>query len=127
MHKLFSKWQYLAKRCFPLPGYSSPVKVSDKGFTLIEVILAVIIMGLAYVAILQSFSLSNRNIFKVEQVRNNMLAYALKFEKQSFDRKMDSDSDIYTTESVFMEGSKYQLLLVSDETETFMTLKLEKL
>ncbi|MCK5438116.1 MAG: type II secretion system protein, partial [Desulfobulbaceae bacterium] len=34
----------------------------QKGFTLIEVFVAVIILGLAYVAILQSFSVSLTNI-----------------------------------------------------------------
>jgi len=100
---------------------------SQGGFTLIEIIVAVIIMGLAYVVILQSFSMSARNIGKVATVRDNLLQYSLNFEKQTLDKRLADDPDLGVNEEVFMEGAMYQLILVYDETQTFMTLRLEKL
>jgi prepilin-type N-terminal cleavage/methylation domain-containing protein len=99
----------------------------EKGFTLIEVIVAVIIMSLAYVAILQSFSLSTRNIAKIEDVRNKFLRYSLDFEQQALASRLDDSEDMDMTEDVFIKGSRYNLLLVSDESESLMTLRLEKL
>lgn len=109
------------------PRRSRQVSGGANGFTLIEIIIAVVIMGLAYVVILQSFSLSTRNISKVETVRNGLLRYALEFDQQAFANRLGDDDAIEMTESIFMEGSQYQLVLVSDESESFMTLRLEKL
>jgi prepilin-type N-terminal cleavage/methylation domain-containing protein len=102
------------------------VKKQEQGFTLVEIVIAVIIMGLAYVVILQSFSLSTRNIAKVEAIRNSLLEYALEFDQQSFAQRLGDEDAVEMNESVFMEGSIYQLVLVSDESENFMTLRLEK-
>ena len=99
----------------------------EQGFTLIEIVVAVIIMGLAYVVILQSFSMSARNIVKIEELRDNLLQYTLEFEQQSLDTRLNSEEGVSVSEDVFMAGSSYQLVLVSDESQTFMTLRLEKL
>jgi prepilin-type N-terminal cleavage/methylation domain-containing protein len=99
----------------------------ENGFTLIEIIVAVVIMGMAYVVILQNFSLSTRNLSKVESVRDNLLRSALEFDQHSLAAKLDNEESTEMTESVFMEGSMYQLILVADENENFMTLRLEKI
>ena len=54
---------------------------NKNGFTLIEVLAAVIILGLAYVAVLQSFSLSMKNIARIETARANTFAEMLAFEQ----------------------------------------------
>jgi hypothetical protein len=84
-------------------------------------------MGMAYVVILQNFSLSTRNLSKVESVRDNLLRSALEFDQHSLAAKLDNEESTEMTESVFMEGSMYQLILVADENENFMTLRLEKI
>ncbi len=99
----------------------------EKGFTLIEIMIAVVIMGMAYIVILQNFSLSSRNISKVESHRNHLLRNTLEFEQRSFASRLANEETSEMTESIFMEGSSYQLILVSDESESFMSLRLKKL
>jgi len=100
----------------------------EQGFTLIEVLVAVVIMGLSYVAILQSFSLSTRNILKVEEVRANMMRYGLEFDQEYLESRIQGEESAAEQEGeVFLEGSRYELLMVSDESNTFQTLRLEKL
>lgn len=98
---------------------------TEEGFTLIEILVAVVIMGLAYVAILQSFSLSGRNIAKMEDSRATLLQNSLAFEQQllTTDRATQGGGP---AADVMVEGSQYQLTLVSDENDDFVTLKLEK-
>lgn len=118
---------YISKPFYLLSRVVGGPQGREQGFTLIEIIVAVIIMGLAYVVILQSFSLSARNIAKVEGVRNDLLQYSLEFEQQALDKRLSTQEGVEVNEDIFMAGSRYQLLLVSDESEMFMTLRLEKL
>lgn len=100
--------------------------LSDRGFTLIEILVAVTIMGLAYVAILQNFSLSARNIVVMDESRTSLINNALAFEKQLL--SMDQmDRELTGFGDSFLEGSRYKLTLVADEKNDFETLKLEKL
>lgn len=99
---------------------------AERGFTLIEILVAVTIMGLAYVAILQNFSLSARNIVVMEESRTALLNNALAFEKQLL--SMDQlERDLSGIGDSFLEGGRYRLTLVADENNDFETLKLEKL
>ena len=52
----------------------------ERGFTLIEVLAAVMILGMAYVAILQSFSVSMKNIRRIDAARATTLEKMLAFE-----------------------------------------------
>ncbi len=103
-------------------------KVIDRtqhGFTLIEILVAVVIMGLAYVAVLQSFSMSGRNIAKMDISRTTLFDNSLVFEQQLL--SMDqADSLTGLADDVMAEGGRYKLSLVSDENDDFMTLKLEE-
>jgi prepilin-type N-terminal cleavage/methylation domain-containing protein len=97
----------------------------QRGFSLIEILVAVTIMGLAYVAILQNFSMSARSIASMEEGRTTTLASALDFEKtllslDQADQKADKAGEILA------EGAVYQLTQVTDENDEFMTLKLKK-
>jgi len=100
---------------------------TDKGFTLLEVLVAVVILGLSYVAILQSFSLSLRNITKIEEQRASL------FEESSnliHDARFSGDTDTEDIEvdgEDFIEGHKYRLVLVLGESGNMETLRLEKI
>ena len=54
---------------------------APKGFTLLEVVVAVVILGLAYVAILQNFSFSSRNIARLQDSRTATFENSLEFEE----------------------------------------------
>lgn len=107
------------------------------GFTLIEVLVAVTILGLAYVAILQNFSLSLRNLARLDTKR-----LALFDEAQLFEQKIryvspasnmvegeggKGNIDVKESGPSFLEGQKYRLVEVTSENGEFMTLKLESL
>lgn len=99
---------------------------SSKGFTILEVLVAVVILGLAYVAILQNFSVSLRNIVRLEESSAVIFEDSLEFEGRiaAADETLDAGNDAGAT---FLEGSKFRLVLISSENNDFMTLKLEKL
>ena len=96
----------------------------QKGFTLLEVLVATVILGLSYVAILQNFSLSAKNISRLGQKRTDMFMNALLFENSLL-----ADQEDPTTEpdqTIYLEGLQFRLVLVADEEQGFVTLKLEK-
>ncbi len=100
---------------------------TKKGFTLIEVLAAVIILGMAYVAILQNFSISMRNITRIENARTGSFEDMLAFE-QLLRPPVEEEEDFLPVDyPVFMEGQVYQLVIVTDEKENMTTLKLEKI
>lgn len=96
------------------------------GFSLIEILVAVTIMGLAYVAILQSFSLSARNIGFMDKSRTQLLTNSLAFEAQLISMGQDNEGDLAHTGDVLASGSRYDIVLVRDENNDFMTLMLKK-
>ena len=98
---------------------------NKKGFTLIEVLTAVIILGLAYVAILQSFSLSMKNITRIEKARANTLEEMLAFEQLLSPPEDEPDQE--TDLPLFLEGRYYQLVVVAAEDDDIMSLKLERI
>jgi prepilin-type N-terminal cleavage/methylation domain-containing protein len=95
MQKIIPAIKNLHRRCLGVTP-----RQREQGFTLVEIVIAVIIMGLAYVVILQSFSLSTRNIAKVEAIRNSLLEYALEFEQQSFAQRLGDEDAVEMNESV---------------------------
>ncbi|MEA2082710.1 MAG: type II secretion system protein [Thermodesulfobacteriota bacterium] len=99
----------------------------QEGFTLIEVFVAVIILGLAYVAILQSFSVSLTNIDRLDRSASRLLNDVMEFERllhPGEDEEGEGEGEIG---EVFLEGSKYKLILIANEKRGLMSLKLEKL
>ena len=97
----------------------------DRGFTLIEVVAAVMILGMAYVAILQSFSVSMKNIRRIDTARTTTFEKVLAFEHLL--RPLDDDNDYDEDLPLFLEGSFYKLVVVSDEEDDLTTLKLERI
>ena len=97
----------------------------QKGFTLIEVFAAVIILGLAYVAILQSFSVSLTNIDRLDRSASLLLNDVLEFERLLHPGEEEEEEG--EEGEVFLEGDKYKLILIANEKRDLMSLKLEKL
>ena len=98
----------------------------EAGFSLLEILVAVTIMGLAYVAILQSFSLSARNIHFMDESRTELLTNTLAFEKQLIAMGQAEEGDMAEGGEVLVDGSGYELVLVTDENNDFMTIMLNK-
>jgi len=96
------------------------------GFTLLEVLAAVLILGLAYVAVLENFSISLRNIDKVRRTRQAVFADLITF---SGNAKFTGDTSLEPDEKeegvLFMEGEKYKLMVVTSDNGELATLKLQ--
>ncbi len=99
---------------------------SESGFSLLEILVAVTIMGLAYVAILQSFSLSARNIHFMDESRSQLLRNTLAFEKQLISMGLDGEGDLAESGEVLVDGGRYELVLVTDQNNDFMTIMLNR-
>ena len=99
---------------------------SNRGFTLIEVLAAVVILGLAYVAALQSFSLSLKNIHRLENKRIQVADSLLGFEEMSRFTGESIDPDEKVEGDIFLEGHKYDLLVVTDEASGLTTMIMER-
>ena len=97
---------------------------SMKGFTLLEVVVAVVILGLAYVAILQNFSFSSRNIARLKDSRATIFENSLAFERQLHE---EGDGIEESTGEVYLKGDKYVLILVTNEDGTLTSIELEKI
>lgn len=97
----------------------------EQGFSLLEILVAVTIMGLAYVAILQNFSMSARSIVAMEAERSATMDRSLAFEWTLLALDL-GDQDAADGAEILAEGSRYDLALLRDEEDEFMTLRLKK-
>lgn len=88
------------------------------GFTLLEVLVAVLILSLAYVAVLQNFSQSNANIFRLEKGRATDLREAMALEQQL--RGTDLAGE------VLVLGQKFVLKKIGSKDGQLETVRLEK-
>ncbi|MEJ2689553.1 MAG: prepilin-type N-terminal cleavage/methylation domain-containing protein [Deltaproteobacteria bacterium] len=113
---------------FPGEGHSAGSSVKNhaadqRGFTIIEVVVAVIILALAYGTIMQNFSLSLRNIDRADKKQVSVFDQQLQFENQlqqmAFSNEGDGEGE------VFLEGSRYRLMLVRNETGELVSLVAE--
>ena len=91
---------------------------SPQGFTLLEVLVAVLILSLAYVAVLQNFSQSSANIFRLEKGRGADLRDALALEQQL--RGTDLAGE------VLVQGQKFVLRKIGSKDGQLETVRLEK-
>lgn len=93
-------------------------RCSQQGFTLLEVLVAVLILSLAYVAVLQNFSQSSANIFRLEKGRGADLRDALALEQQL--RGTDLSGE------VLVLGQKFVLKKIGSKDGELETVRLEK-
>jgi prepilin-type N-terminal cleavage/methylation domain-containing protein len=108
------------------PGAAKKNSKNNRGFTLIEVLAAVVILGLAYVAALQSFSLSLKNIHRLEAKRSEIADALLAFEEKSRFTGESDDEEEVVEGVVFLEGHKYNLVVITDDSAGFTTMTLER-
>lgn len=98
---------------------------TDKGFTLIEVLVAVVILGLAYVTVLQNFSVSMKNITRLDRAKTEIFENVLEFENLT---QPDSDEDVdFDAFPSFIEGRIYRLVVIADENGELVTLRITRL
>lgn len=97
------------------------------GFTLLEVLVAVLILGMAYVAVLENFSISLKNIDKITKTRQAVFEELLAFSEGS----KFTGTDLLASEeeeeesTLFIEGEKYRLVAVKSTSGELATLKLQ--
>jgi len=99
----------------------------QSGFTIMEVLVAVAILGLAYVAVLQNFSLSMRNIVRVGDSRTAVFEKSMEMEKLlAVAEEDDSASAASGERPVLLEGKVFNVVVVTDTDGELTSLKLEK-
>ena len=77
------------------------------GFTLLEVLLAVTILGMAYLAIMQNFSMSLQNIERLDRGGSKLFMAQLELEKHFLVRNLGEE----VAGEIFVEGGKYMIML----------------
>ncbi|PKN50444.1 MAG: hypothetical protein CVU58_00815 [Deltaproteobacteria bacterium HGW-Deltaproteobacteria-16] len=92
--------------------------VQKQGFTLLEVLVAVLILSLAYVAILQNFSQSNANIFQLEKGRDADLRDAMAIEQQLRGGGFAGE--------VLVQGEKFVLKKIASKDGQLESVRIEK-
>lgn len=92
-------------------------RLTPNGFTLLEVLVAVVILGLAYVAILQSFSHSSLSILRLEKKRDSALSSAQEFA---------GESPTAAEGELFLEGHRFKLFRQMSDDGRLETLRLVK-
>ena len=94
------------------------------GFTLLEILVAVAILGMAYLVILENFSISLQNINRLE--RNGIRLLSAQIEMDFLAGNMDEEP----AGEIYVEGAGtggYKVLLVaSEEDERLVTLVIKK-
>ena len=94
------------------------------GFTLLEVLLAVTILGMAYLAIMQNFSVSLKNIERLERNGDKLFVAQLEMEEHFLARNIGEK----VAGEIFAEGEKYIVMQLSDgESGKLATLSLKEL
>ncbi|MFZ5774069.1 MAG: hypothetical protein ACOY3Z_01095 [Thermodesulfobacteriota bacterium] len=92
--------------------------------TLLEILVAVVFLSLAYVAVLQSFSQSNAGIFRLARSRPAELARVLAFEGEL--RQAGAGGQSGPVGEVALEGRKFVLQKIHSEDGQLELLRLVK-
>jgi len=97
------------------------------GFTILEVLVAVVILSLAYVSVLQSFSLSLRNIGKIEEQRLALVEDEGDFHRSlRYDHQQNQQMDSESVDE-FWQGDKFRLVQVTSASGELVSLRLLKM
>jgi prepilin-type N-terminal cleavage/methylation domain-containing protein len=94
----------------------------NQGFTLLEVLVATVILSLAYVAVLENFSQSMVHIFRLDQSQVKTVAAGLAFEE-----KLRDQSPYPEGGEILSAGTTFRLIKIISEDGELLTVKLEKL
>ena len=100
-------------------------KDTSSGFTLLEVLAAVLILGLSYVAVLQCFSVALKNISKIETSRSELFEEKLTFSRDTKFSGLEAFADEEREGIPFIEGQKYRLIEIVSESGELSTLVIE--
>jgi prepilin-type N-terminal cleavage/methylation domain-containing protein len=93
------------------------------GFTLLEVLVAVAILGMAYLVVLQNFSVSLQNIDRLERNGMRLLSAQIEMDKHFITENIEEDPG----GEIYIEDGIYKVLLVaSEEDERLITLVIKK-
>ncbi|MBU0482373.1 MAG: prepilin-type N-terminal cleavage/methylation domain-containing protein [Proteobacteria bacterium] len=95
------------------------------GFTIMEVLVAVTILGMAYLVILQSFSLSMQNIGRIDRSGSSRFEAMLEMEKHFLDITSDEEGEEAEGE-IFVEDDSLKVIQFTDRQGLLFSLKLEK-
>ena len=89
-------------------------RLPPAGFTLLEILVAVAILGLAYLVVLQNFSLSLRNIERVEQggLRGFAAELAVERELMAIPGQLQAEPP---AGEIYARGRQYQLVQVEGD------------
>ena len=97
-------------------------KAEEQGFTLIEVLAAMLLLSLAYVAILESFSSSLAKVSKLDHHYARLLD--LDHTVLSTPLFFPGNEDEGDEGDLYIEGSRYDLMLLTSESGMVETLAL---
>ncbi len=100
-------------------------KHREHGFTLLEVLVAVLLLSLAYVAVLQNFSQSLANIFHLESRRAADLAGVSAF-AGLLRTPAEGEERVVLEGEVLVEGQKFLLKKIVSEDGMLETVALER-
>lgn len=97
-------------------------QTSEHGFTLIEVLAAMLLLSLAYVAIMESFSSSLSRVSRLDRHYTRLLeAEETILATPLFFAGMEEEGG-----ELYLEGQQYQLLRIKQESGAVETLVLVK-
>jgi len=93
-----------------------------------EVLIAVVVLGLAYVALLENFSVSLRQIDRLKRAGQSVLAETMDLDQKlrMGEEEEALPSNKESEAAIFLEGKTHSLVVVTSEQGTFQSLKLEK-
>ncbi|MBU0675809.1 MAG: type II secretion system GspH family protein [Proteobacteria bacterium] len=101
-------------------------KITQGGFTILEILIAVTILGMAYLVVLQNFSVSLRNIERAATKGSDLFTDTLTLEKLLLAQRLN-DGGEHIDGELYLEGETFQILLVKGELDSALTtLVLEK-
>lgn len=101
------------------------VTIAAQGFTLLEVLVSVLILSVAYVAVLQNFSQSMANIFRLDKGRALGLQEFLAFERQLAEAEQEGAASL--DGETLVRGQKFYLKKIFSRNGRLETVRLEKI
>ena len=102
-------------------------KTTESGFTLMEVLVAVAILGLGYMAIMQNFSVSMRNIERLEGQQSRLFNDTLQMEAYLTPPRARGEEGEEVEGDEYLVGKRFRLLQVTNEGGDLATLIMERL